>query len=90
MGKSGRGEMFIWRYDPDTKKVDVYEWTRESDFFVFADSNGFGIGMGFKYGIYVNKTLERGSSSETKTFGNPMLSRKEDFEVEEIEVWAPD
>jgi hypothetical protein len=77
MGKTGRGEMFIWKYEPESKKVEVYEWTHESDFFCFIDSDGLGIGMGVAYGIFLNSYLEKGSSGPTKTFGNTTpLSQK--------------
>lgn len=46
--------------------------------------------MGTKYGIFLNNTLEKGHSGETKTFGNPQLSVKEDFEIEDVEVWGID
>jgi len=31
---------------------------------------GIGIGMGFKYGIFIKNDLDKGSSSSTNTFGN--------------------
>ncbi len=46
---------------------------------------GIGIGMGFKYGIFLKNDLDRGSSSSTLTFGNKeMLSLKEDFYIDEL------
>jgi hypothetical protein len=46
---------------------------------------GIGIGMGFKYGLFVRNTLDKGSSARTDTFGNPdMLSKKEDFLVDDV------
>ena len=52
---------------------------------------GIGIGMGFKYGIYIKNDLDKGSSSSTKTFGNPeKLSKKEDFFIDEVEIWGVD
>lgn len=54
-------------------------------------TNGVGIGMGFKYGIFLKNDLDKGSTAATKTFGNEgPLSRKEDFLVEEVEVWGVD
>lgn len=91
MGKTSRGEMFLWKYEPETKKVEVFEWTHESEFFCFADSDGLGMGMGLGYGIYLNNKLEKGSSAATRTFGNTApLSQSENFEVENIEVWGID
>lgn len=52
---------------------------------------GIGIGMGFTFGILIKRDLDRGSSSSTYTFGNTdILSKKEDFAIEEIEVWGID
>lgn len=52
---------------------------------------GIGIGMGIKYGIFVDRTFDKGSSASTFTFGNPdMLSKKEDFLIDEFEIWGVD
>ena len=81
--------MFIWKYDDTTKKVTVYKWTNKSEFFVFTNSDGMGIGMGTKYGIYVNSTLEKGFSAPTDTFGNTEpLSLHEEFMIDNIEIWG--
>ena len=42
--------------------------------------NGIGIGMGFKYGIWIKNDFDKGSTCSTITFGNTeILSKKEDF-----------
>lgn len=47
--------------------------------------------MGEGYGIFLNNKLEKGSSAGTRTFGNTgPLSLKENFEIENIEVWGID
>lgn len=49
----------------------MYNWTTKNDFFVYLDKDqGLGIGMGLKYGILMNRNLDKGSSAPTKTFGN--------------------
>ena len=54
-------------------------------------TNGIGIGMGFKYGIFLKNDLDKGSTAPTSTFGNKEgLSKKEDFLVEEVEIWGVD
>lgn len=41
--------------------------------------------MGVKYGLFINRNLEKGSSAATKTFGNTdKLSENEDFLIDEI------
>ena len=47
--------------------------------------------MGMKYGIFVQRNFEKGSSASTNTFGNTdMLSKKEDFLIDDIEIWGVD
>lgn len=41
--------------------------------------------MGIKYGIFVDRTFDKGSSASTNTFGNTdKLSNKEDFLIDEF------
>lgn len=76
--------MFIFAFRGDSKDPEVYEWTTKNDFFVYLDKEqGMGIGMGVKYGIFMNRNLEKGSSAPTKTFGNTeRLSLNEDFHID--------
>jgi hypothetical protein len=78
--------MFIFTFRHDSNQPDVYQWTTKNDFFVFLDTDqGIGIGMGIKYGIFVNRNLEKGCSASTITFGNKYpLSVKEDFQIDEV------
>lgn len=47
--------------------------------------------MGVNYGVFVDRNLEKGSSASTVTFGNKeKLSRKEDFHIDEVEIWGVD
>lgn len=53
-------------------------WTGSNEFFVYCEKEvGVGIGMGFKYGIFIKNDLDKGSSAHTITFGNKtILSKK--------------
>jgi hypothetical protein len=84
--------MFIFTFREENKKPEIYQWTGKNETYVCVGKDmGIGIGMGFTYGILIKSDLDRGSSSSTATFGNTeMLSKKEDFRVEEIEVWGID
>lgn len=47
--------------------------------------------MGFKYGIWIKNDFDKGSTCSTHTFGNTeILSKKEDFYIQEIEIWGID
>lgn len=41
-----------------------------------------------EFGLWLDGDLYHGRSHSCKTFGNPMLSKKEDFYVQDIEIWA--
>ena len=70
LGKSGRGEMFIFTFK-DNLVPEVYNWTGSNEFFVYVEKEmGIGIGMGFKYGIFIKNDLDSGSTGTTVTFGN--------------------
>ncbi|KAF3840193.1 hypothetical protein F7725_018910 [Dissostichus mawsoni] len=67
----------------------VFKWTGDNMFFMKGDmdSLSFGGGSG-EFGLWLDGDLYHGRSHSCKTFGNPMLSKKEDFYVQDIEIWA--
>ncbi|XP_015238834.1 PREDICTED: oxidation resistance protein 1 isoform X2 [Cyprinodon variegatus] len=85
-GFYGTGETFLFTFNPD---FQVYKWTGDNMFFIKGDmdSLAFGGGSG-EFGLWLDGDLYHGRSHSCKTFGNPMLSKKEDFFVQDIEVWA--
>jgi hypothetical protein len=76
-GKTGRGEMFIFTFRDDPVP-EVYTWTGANEHFVYIEKDmGIGIGMGFKYGIFIKNDFDKGSTAPTATFGNKdILSKK--------------
>nr|XP_020467321.1 oxidation resistance protein 1 isoform X3 [Monopterus albus] len=85
-GFYGTGETFLFTFKPE---FEVYKWTGDNMFFIKGDmdSLAFGGGSG-EFGLWLDGDLYHGRSHSCKTFGNPMLSKKEDFYVQDIEVWA--
>uniref|UniRef100_A0A3Q2T4F5 Oxidation resistance protein 1 n=1 Tax=Fundulus heteroclitus TaxID=8078 RepID=A0A3Q2T4F5_FUNHE len=85
-GFYGTGETFLFTFNPE---FQVYKWTGDNMFFIKGDmdSLAFGGGSG-EFGLWLDGDLYHGRSHSCKTFGNPMLSKKEDFFVQDIEVWA--
>ncbi|XP_038568116.1 oxidation resistance protein 1a isoform X3 [Micropterus salmoides] len=85
-GFYGTGETFLFAFNPE---FEVYKWTGDNMFFIKGDmdSLAFGGGSG-EFGLWLDGDLYHGRSHSCKTFGNPMLSKKEDFYVQDIEIWA--
>ncbi|XP_065154792.1 oxidation resistance protein 1a isoform X5 [Paramisgurnus dabryanus] len=85
-GFYGTGETFLFTFYPE---FEVYKWTGDNLFFIKGDmdSLAFGGGSG-EFGLWLDGDLYHGRSHSCKTFGNPMLSIKEDFFVQDIEIWS--
>ncbi|CDQ68516.1 oxidation resistance protein 1 isoform X4 [Oncorhynchus mykiss] len=85
-GFYGTGETFLFTFCPE---FEVYKWTGDNMFFMKGDmdSLAFGGGSG-EFGLWLDGDLYHGRSHSCKTFGNPMLSKKEDFYIQDIEIWA--
>uniref|UniRef100_A0A9J8CUT8 Oxidation resistance protein 1 n=1 Tax=Cyprinus carpio carpio TaxID=630221 RepID=A0A9J8CUT8_CYPCA len=85
-GFYGTGETFLFTFYPE---FEVYKWTGDNLFFIKGDmdSLAFGGGSG-EFGLWLDGDLYHGRSHSCKTFGNPMLSMKEDFFVQDIEIWS--
>ncbi|KAK0132703.1 Oxidation resistance protein 1 [Merluccius polli] len=85
-GFYGTGETFLFTFNPE---FEVFKWTGDNMFFIKGDmdSLAFGGGSG-EFGLWLDGDLYHGRSHSCKTFGNPMLSKKEDFYVQDIEIWS--
>ncbi|XP_062841990.1 oxidation resistance protein 1a isoform X2 [Trichomycterus rosablanca] len=85
-GFYGTGETFLFTFHPE---FQAYKWTGDNMFFIKGDmdSLAFGGGSG-EFGLWLDGDLYHGRSHSCKTFGNPMLSMKEDFYVQDIEIWS--
>ncbi|XP_060756212.1 oxidation resistance protein 1a isoform X2 [Neoarius graeffei] len=85
-GFYGTGETFLFSFYP---QFEPYKWTGDNMFFIKGDmdSLAFGGGSG-EFGLWLDGDLYHGRSHSCKTFGNPMLSMKEDFFVQDIEIWS--
>ncbi|XP_048085620.1 oxidation resistance protein 1b isoform X3 [Alosa alosa] len=85
-GFYGTGETFLFTFCPD---FEVFKWTGDNMFFMKGDMDSLAFGGGGgEFGLWLDGDLYRGRSHSCKTFGNPMLSKKEDFVVQDIEIWS--
>eukprot|EP00079_Xenopus_tropicalis_P026009 XP_012819677.1 PREDICTED: oxidation resistance protein 1 isoform X2 [Xenopus tropicalis] len=82
----GTGETFLFTFCPD---FEVFKWTGDNMFFIKGDMDSLAFGGGGgEFALWLDGDLYHGRSHTCKTFGNCILSKKEDFIVQDIEIWA--
>ncbi|XP_059365158.1 oxidation resistance protein 1-like isoform X2 [Carassius carassius] len=82
----GTGETFVFTFCPE---FEVFKWTGDNMFFVKGDMDSLAFGGGGgEFGLWLDGDLYHGRTHSCKTFGNPVLSKTEDFYVQDIEIWA--
>uniref|UniRef100_A0A8C1AKP7 Oxidation resistance protein 1 n=1 Tax=Cyprinus carpio carpio TaxID=630221 RepID=A0A8C1AKP7_CYPCA len=85
-GFYGTGETFVFTFCPE---FEVFKWTGDNMFFIKGDMDSLAFGGGGgEFGLWLDGDLYHGRTHSCKTFGNPMLSKTEDFYVQDIEIWA--
>ncbi|XP_069776392.1 oxidation resistance protein 1a isoform X3 [Narcine bancroftii] len=82
----GTGETFLFTFYPEFK---IFKWTGDNMFFIKGDMDSLAFGGGGgEIGLWLDGDLYHGRSHACKTFDNHILSKKEDFYVQDIEIWA--
>ncbi|XP_041758744.1 oxidation resistance protein 1 isoform X2 [Coregonus clupeaformis] len=82
----GTGETFLFTFCPD---FEVFKWTGDNMFFLKGDMDSLAFGGGGgEFGLWLDGDLYHGRSKPCKTFGNPMLTKTEDFVLQDIEIWS--
>ncbi|XP_066547588.1 oxidation resistance protein 1a isoform X2 [Amia ocellicauda] len=85
-GFYGTGETFLFTFCPE---FEVFKWTGDNMFFIKGDMDSLAFGGGGgEFGLWLDGDLYHGRSHSCKTFGNHTLSKKEDFYVQDIEIWC--
>lgn len=82
----GTGESFLFKVDNKNKDLAIYTATMENVFFLFCDTAGIGMGSDAHYGLFIDKTLNFGSTHTCKTYANAVLSDESHFQIDDIEV----
>ncbi|XP_073535864.1 oxidation resistance protein 1 isoform X2 [Phyllobates terribilis] len=82
----GTGETFLFTFCPEFK---VFKWTGDNMFFIKGDMDSLAFGGGGgEFALWLDGDLYHGRSHSCKTFDNDTLSKKEDFIVQDVEIWA--
>ncbi|XP_072459391.1 oxidation resistance protein 1 isoform X5 [Notamacropus eugenii] len=85
-GFYGTGETFVFTFSPE---FEVFKWTGDNMFFIKGDMDALAFGGGGgEFALWLDGDLYHGRSHSCKTFGNHTLSKKEDFFIQDIEIWA--
>ncbi|NXN44102.1 TLDC2 protein, partial [Rhinoptilus africanus] len=79
------------RQDPARGPVplQVFGWTGRNNFFTKGDVDLLMLGGGSgRFGLWLDGDLHRGGSHPCETFDNETLSPREEFCVQDLEVWG--
>ncbi|XP_053566693.1 nuclear receptor coactivator 7 isoform X2 [Bombina bombina] len=82
----GTGETFLFSFDSEFK---VFKWSGVNSYFINGDIRFLELGgEGGRSGLWIDSDLYHGRSNPCSTFNNETLSKKEDFIVQDVEVWT--
>ncbi|NWV32207.1 NCOA7 protein, partial [Grantiella picta] len=82
----GTGETFLYTFSPHFK---VFKWTGENTYFINGDTTSLELGGGGgRFGLWLDADLYHGRSNSCSTFNNDILTKKEDFIIQDVEVWT--
>jgi hypothetical protein len=83
-GYSGSGETFVFHFTPE---IQVYRWSQKNTFFTSVSVDDIAVGGGSGSAIFLTGALKRGFSSPCDTFDSVMLTRKDQFDMIDVELW---
>uniref|UniRef100_A0A8C8VG23 Nuclear receptor coactivator 7 n=1 Tax=Pelusios castaneus TaxID=367368 RepID=A0A8C8VG23_9SAUR len=82
----GTGETFLYTFSSNFK---VFKWSGENTYFINGDVSSLELGGGGgRFGLWLDADLYHGRSNSCSTFNNDILSKKEDFIIQDVEVWT--
>ena len=85
----GTGETFLFNLKP---AIEAFKWTGENNFFYRVNYDHVIVGSsGGKFGLWIDRDLNKGRSQTCATFDNePLAGDSEDFSIKTLECWTFD
>ncbi|CAO3638664.1 unnamed protein product [Cunninghamella blakesleeana] len=95
----GTGECFLWKMASNDKqqqnnhhpipKIKTFSFTGRNDYMIYSTLDCIAIGGGHgKFGLWLNKDLEKCHSEPCDTFDNECLSLNHHFNCIGLEIWS--
>ena len=75
-------------WTPSREVTGKYGWTKDNHHFVLASHDSLAFGGGGAFALYLDSSLEFGSSHPSPTFGSQCLAGASEFKVIKVEVWG--
>ena len=86
----GNGQNFLFSFG-ETDLPNVYRYTGDGDQFMFSDDKTIALGgsrQKGRFSLCLTDDFKRGSSMKTEIYNNEVLSKKLDFRITALEIWA--
>lgn len=82
-------ESFVFSYFKSTKGIEKFPWTGRNRMFRMVNQKGIGMGGGGEgFAFFIDATVQFGSSSQSETYDNKVLSHDSNFAIRAIEIWG--
>mmetsp|Transcript_11415 Transcript_11415/g.18906 ORF Transcript_11415/g.18906 Transcript_11415/m.18906 type:complete len:496 (-) Transcript_11415:119-1606(-) len=88
----GAPDCFVFSYGmQDNQMLQVFPWSGGNQYYMYADADGFSMGGGRGYAVWIDKDFHRGTSDPSNTFGNEAsLASGSEFYIRHFECWTFD
>ena len=80
----GTPDTRLFRFHPH---FEAFPASFRDSMFMYAGGDGFGLGGGGNFGIFISDDLLAGCTNECDTFSSPQLLDETEFSIRVVELW---